>query len=163
MAELSYLNLTNDSTGEAIAGDVTDSAWDGHIEVVSFEQEASRPTHPQSGMVTGETAYGALKIVKPIDKASPLLQMGLKDGNQFTGQMKFIRTNAEGRREHWYTIEFGRASLVGIRMYKPLILDADKAAYPDLEELSFRFVQITWTQEVEGIMATADWGEGAQV
>ena len=130
MAELSYLKLKNETTGEDVTGDVLDSAYADHIEVIAFNQETTRPTHTQTGQVTGETTYGALEIVKPIDKASPMLQMGLSQGNKFSGSILFLRTGSEGQREHWYTIDFEDASLVGISMYKPEVISESMSSFP---------------------------------
>ena len=161
MAELSYLLLKNDSSGEDVPGDPLDGNYDGHIEIVEFDQESARPSHPQTGQITGETAYGSINIVKPIDQASPLLQQGLAAGNKFSGQMKFLRTGKDGKREHWYTIEFSNASLVSIKNFKPMVLSESEGKYPDLERISFRFVRIVWRHEKASKEASADWSESA--
>ena len=161
MAEYAYLKLKNDTTGEDVPGDPIDTSKEGYIEVVAFEQETIRPTHAKSGQVTGETTYGGLMIRKPIDQASPLLQAGLAEGNKWTGSIEFYKTTS-GKTEHYYTISFSKATLVGVKMYKPLMLDAAYEGYPDLEEIQFRFVQIGWRHEQASKEASADWSARAK-
>ena len=158
MAEVSYLKLKNTTTGEEVKGDCEESKYKDWIEIQALDHEISRPTHPQTGKVTGETMHGALCIVKPLDKASPLLQQGLSSGHYFEGEIHFQRTAPQGNKEHWFTIKFKRASLVKVRIQKPSALEVD-SRLPDLEDVHFRYEVMSWRHEKAGKEYEYDWNK----
>lgn len=159
MAEVSYLKLKNTTTGEDVKGACEEAKFKGWIEVLALNHEITRPTHPQTGMITGEVMHGPLIIIKPMDPASPMLQTGLNEGHYWEGEIKFVRMMARGKKEHWYTISFKNATLVKIKTYKPSPLELENRRLPDLEEINFRYEIIQWRHEKTGNESIYDWNK----
>ena len=158
MAEVSYLKLKNTTTGEEVKGGCEEADFKDWIEVQALHHEITRPTHPQTGKITGETMHGAMTLTKPMDPASPVLQAGLSEGHYFEGEIKFVRTAAKGKKEHWYTISFKNATLVKIVTIKPSALEVE-SRLPDMEEINFRYEIIQWRHEKASKEATYDWNK----
>jgi len=146
------------TTGEDVKGACEEAKFKGWIEVLALNHEITRPTHPQTGKITGETMHGPLIITKPMDSASPVMETGLIEGHYWEGEIRFVRTAAKGKKEHWYTISFKNATLVKIKTYKPSPQEPE-STLPDLEEISFSYEIIKWRHEKTGIEALYDWNE----
>lgn len=155
MAEVAYLKLTNKKSGSQIKGGCQEKDTKDMIEVQGFEHTITVPTHRQTGSATGETLHGPVIIIKPMDRASPLLQRALNEHNELELQIDFYRTR-DGARKHWYTIKVEDARLVEIRTYKSLALAGDNTT-PDLEQLQFRYRKISWEHKEQNQMSSADW------
>jgi len=154
MAEVAYLKLTDKRTGSQVKGGCQEKETKDMIEVQGFEHTITVPTHRQTGAATGETMHGPIVIVKPMDRASPLLQLSLNEHHEMEGEVDFYRTR-DGQRKHWYTITFEDARLVEVRTYKELAIEGgDK---PDLEQLQFRYRKISWSHKEQNKESEADW------
>ena len=154
MAEVAYLKLTDKKSGSQVKGGCIETDNKDMIEVQGFEHTITVPTHRQTGAATGETMHGPIVIVKPMDKASPLLQLALSEHHEVEGQIDFYRTR-DGKRKHWYTIKFTDARLVEVRTFKELAMEGgDK---PDLEQLQFRYRKISWAHKEANTESEADW------
>jgi type VI secretion system Hcp family effector len=152
MAEVAYLKLKAD--GKDIEGGCQEKDNKKMIEVQGFEHTITVATHRQTGAATGETMHGPIVIVKPMDRASPLLQKALNKHHEMEGEIHFYRSR-DGKRKHWYTIKFTDARLVEVRTYKELALEGgDK---PDLEQLQFRYRYIKWEHKEQNKESEADW------
>ncbi len=154
MAEIAYLKLFDKRDGKPIEGGCQEQDRGGLMEVQAFRHLVTVPTHSQTGAATGETLHGPLVITKPLDRASPLLQLALSEHHELEGSLSFYRTR-DGKRRHWYSIHFADARLVSIRTCKDLVLRGGDA--PDLETLRLRYRSIKWEHREQSKEAEADW------
>jgi len=147
-----YLELQ--LNGTAIAGDTTVVSMGGvdvsdHIECIAFNHEV---------FVTGTSSrrtHGPIKIVKRVDKSSPLLYMGFGQNQSAELTFRFFRLNPdEGTTEHYYTITLQNARIAGIRHWFPNTTDPAGANLPQMEEVSFIYQTITITHEIGGTEVT---------
>ena len=152
MSEVAYLTLKVD--GAQVKGSVQEKETKGTIEVQGYEHTITVPTHRQTGAATGETMHGPIFITKPMCRATPELQQALNDHKVCEGKIDFYRTR-DGKRKHWFTIEFKDARLVEVRQYKELALDGNDK--PDLESLQFRYRKISWSHKEQNKESEADW------
>jgi type VI secretion system Hcp family effector len=153
MAEVAYMKIKSDKSGE-IKGGCQEKDTKGMIEVQAYEHTITVPTHRQTGAATGETTHGPIVIVKPMDRATPLLQLALSEHHKLDGEIHFYRTR-DGKREHWFTVTFTDARLVTMKDYKELALaGGDK---PDLEQLELRYRKIKWSHVIQNKESEADW------
>ena len=113
--------------------------------VYEFEYGAEVPVNPQTGATAGSTVVYPLRIVKPLDSSSPLLFEKMKGGIMGTVEIRSMRTGTAGP-EHYMTLTFEEAQIVGIKAYQPNTLDETKAAYPDCEEVKFTYTKFTVEQ-----------------
>lgn len=161
-----YLTITGATQGDISAGalssdsvgTLSNATHEDSIQIQEFELEVEIPTDPQSGQPTGRRVHKGLRVVKYIDKASPLLLQAIATGEQLTSVgIQFFRTAASGTQEHYYTITLTEASLVRCKPFFPNTLDPDYASYAHLEELHFQYKGIEVTHEVGGTSGSDGW------
>jgi type VI secretion system secreted protein Hcp len=159
MASNVYLSITGTSQGE-IRGDstVTSMNREGTIEAFEFEHTVQIPTEV-SGMATGQRSYSPIKIVKRIDRSSPLLHQALCNNEELEITIKFYRPNidGDGTEEQYYTIRLRQARVSSIKTISPNTINEPTSSQPAMEEVSFVFGTINWTYEREGIEHEDEW------
>jgi type VI secretion system secreted protein Hcp len=152
MADNVYLFLQ--LNGEDIHGESGEQSLgrENSIECVQFVQQVKTLRDTSTGQVTGRRQYDPIVIVKRIDKSSPLLLKGLVQNQVAAGTFKFFRPNptGDGTTEQFYTIEFKEGRIASVKDYVPDTLDAEAGKRPPLEEVSFVFSKISWTNTSSG-------------
>ena len=102
-----------------------------------------------------------MKIVKMIDKASPLLHNALVTGEQLQVELNFFRIASSGEEELYYTIELENAVLVDIQTRIENVTDPDNAHFSPMEELHINAATITWSHEPGGTEGQYTFGASA--
>jgi type VI secretion system secreted protein Hcp len=123
------------------------------IECVAFSHEVYPEQDRTTGLPTGRRKYEPIRIVKRIDKSSPLLMKALCNNEVIEGTFRFYRANpsGDGTTQQHYTIRVTGGRIVGARTWCPNVLDPASSDRPELEEISFVFNTITWTYTNGGI------------
>lgn len=146
-AETVHLTLT--MNGEVIRGDSTQTSLgrENTIECTSYESEFFRPT---SGEVT---VHRPIKIVKRIDRATPLLAQACDRNDTGRGIFRFYRPNpaGDGTTQQFYTVTIEGARLTSQRILVPSVFNPATANTPPLEEITFTYTSVTITFEDGGI------------
>lgn len=159
MAETVHLKLK--ANGSDIQGESTQTSLgrENTIECISYEQEMKTAREAGTNMVTGRRIYQPLKIVKRIDKSTPLLKKALTDNQKIEGTFLFFRPNpaGDGTTEQFYTVEFAKGNVASIRDIIPTTINANSAGEPPMEEVTFVFKTITWTYANGGVTHTDEW------
>lgn len=141
------------------AGDREDS-----IEVLQYSDSVSSGIDRGTGSLTGRRTYTPIKIIKRIDKSTPLLFKALCNNEVIEAEFRFYRPSVtgDGRVEHFFTIAIYNGRIVNIERTNPHVLDTSMANYPTYEEVSIHFSRIVTTYEGEGVTVHEDtWGEEA--
>jgi type VI secretion system secreted protein Hcp len=108
--------------------------------------------HQVYSSLEGRTVHGELRITKYIDKASPKLAQVLINGEVLVEMvLRFYRPSPTGAYEHYYTIKLEDAIITSIETHA---MDSGR----HMEEVSFSYMLITWTDEVTGIEFIDDLG-----
>lgn len=165
MANPAYLTLEGATQGDISSGGMSSEsvgtlsiASADQVQVQEFELDVQIPTDPQSGQPTGTRTHKGMRLVKYLDKASPMLLQAISTGETLTTvALSFYRTSAEGQQEHYYTIELTNATLVHYRPYFPMALDPESEPYSHMEELLFKYKGIEVTHEVASTSASDSW------
>jgi type VI secretion system secreted protein Hcp len=161
MAQTVHLWLT--ANGTKIDGDSTIASLEREntIECLSFLDSVRTAREASSGMATGERTYEPIKIVKRIDKSSPLLAKALCNNEVVEATFKFYRPDpaGSGTQEHFYTIEIEEARIASVTRVSPDVIDPASANSPPTEEVSFVFGKIRWTYEPDGIEHIDHWSQ----
>lgn len=165
MASIAYIKITGskqgDITKDASTADSIGNTWQtGHEDesiVYSFTKNAVVPRDPASGTAIGTRVHQPATIVKPLDKASPLLWQAPATGENLQMELHFFRTSVTGQQEHYYTIKWEDAVLVDGKVVLPDVLDSDNDSRGHLEEWSFTYRKVEWTHEKAGTTASDDW------
>lgn len=152
-AETVHLYLK--ANGTDIPGDSTKHSLGraDTIECVAFNFEVYPEQEVQTGRSTGRSRYEPIRIIKRIDRSSPLLLKALTQNENIDARFRFYRPNpiGDGTTEQFYTIEIAQARIVGVRTWVPNVIDPATAAMPEFEEVSFVFNTINWTFEPGGV------------
>jgi type VI secretion system secreted protein Hcp len=161
-----YLSIEGATQGPITKGAFTSQSvgniyQEGHedeILVEAFNHVVTVPTDVQSGQPTGQRVHKPLTVTKVFDKASPLLYTALTTGEKLnTVELKWFRTNPEGKQEHYLTIKLEDAIITNINARMPNCQDPAQAHFTHLEDVSFTYRKITWTHEVGGTSGSDDW------
>ncbi|HKB07997.1 MAG TPA: Hcp family type VI secretion system effector [Candidatus Polarisedimenticolia bacterium] len=150
-----HMEVEGDTQG-AIEGECEMKGREKTIEVYGLEHAIEIPTNPQDGQPVGKRRHKQLKVVKLVDKTSPLLAMALCTGEPLTVKLKWFR-QAGSKEEHYFTTELQGAHIVDLRTYIPNVFDPKNAEYQHMEECAFAYQKIVWTHETEGKQAEDDW------
>ena len=153
------------ANGSDIEGDSTQTSLgrENSIECIFFEDSVRTAREKGTAMATGRRTYEPLRVVKRIDKSSPLLAKALCNNEVIEGTFKFFRPNpaGDGTTEQFFTVEIAEGRIASIIRRVPNCIDPASASEPPTEEVSFVFHTITWTYEPSGAMHTDNWREGA--
>ena len=161
-----YCTIEGESQGPITQGTFTaDSVGniyqEGHedeILVEAFNHTVTVPVDVQSGQPTGQRMHKALIITKIFDKCSPLLYRALTTGEKLPSvEIKWYRTSQDGRQEHYFTTKLEDAIIVNINARMPNCQDPALAHFTHLEDISFSYRKITWTQTIGGTEEFDDW------
>ena len=161
-----YLSLEGTKQGLITAGTFTEDSvgnifQEGHedqILVQAFSHQVIIPRDPQSGQPTGQRVHKPLMITKVFDKASPLIFNALTAGEMLpTVEIKWYRTNMDGKQEHYFTTRLKDAIIVDITATMPNCQDPGQAHFTHLEKISMTYRAIEWEHVVAGTMGSDDW------
>jgi type VI secretion system secreted protein Hcp len=129
------------------------------IHVMNMEYQAEIPWNEQDGRAQGHRIHHPIKLIKAIDRASPMLATALNSNELLTVTLQFYRYNpsGDGTEEQFYTITLEEANIVSIDLELPFTLAADSAKLPPMETLRLAFTKITATYEPDGIVTEDSW------
>ncbi len=142
-----HISLEGQTQG-VIEGSCTAAGKEGTSVVLEYEHDVHIPLDT-TGQPTGVRVHQPLRIVKLIDKATPLLYKALVTGERLTEVMlKWYRIGPNSE-EHYFTTRLEDAIIVAIiPSGRPL---------EHMEDVSFTYRKIIWTWEPGGITAQDDW------
>lgn len=161
-----YLTIKGKTQGLISAGalseDSVGAAWKrGHedqILVQSFEHGIAVP----GGAGSGHRMHKPMIILKDIDKASPLINAALCDGELLTQcRLEFFRVTATGE-VHFYTMELTNAVIIGADAYMHDCRDPKFAHSSPMEKVRFSYQEITWKHETGRTIASDEWRSAGQ-
>jgi len=151
------------ANGTKIDGDSTIASMDreNSIECLSFEDSVRTAREASSGMASGERTYEPIRIVKRIDKSSPLLAKALCNNEVITGVYKFFRPNpvGDGSTEQFFTVEIQEGRIASITRVSPDVIDPASASAPPTEEVTFVFGYIRWNYTDGGVEHVDHWSQ----
>jgi type VI secretion system secreted protein Hcp len=148
LASADPVSLFLKANGATIRGEpsVTSLGRADSIECLSFDQTVVTAPDPRDPNRTRRTY--SVRIVKRIDKSTPLIHKALVQGSVIEGVFKFYRPNplGDGTTEQFYTVQISRARVTGITTSNPP--DGKK---PATEEVTFSLQTIKLVYNNGGI------------
>ena len=141
---------------DGIDGEAVDKDHQGWSDLTSMQWGVGRAITPASGLPTGKRQHKPVSIVKPLDKATPLLMRDCSSGKAVSEvEIHLTRTGRDGARETYLII----------KMQDVIISSYDVASGNDdsgepirpLEQLELTYSSITWTYVDGGVEYTDDW------
>jgi type VI secretion system secreted protein Hcp len=159
MAETVHLYLK--ANGKDIKGESTQTSLgrQDSIECVVYDQGVQTAREASTGMVTGRRQYGPLRIVKRLDKASPLILKALTENQVIDAMFKFFRPNpaGDGTTEQFYTVKLKKGHVASVKQYVESTLGEQTRHIAPLEEVTLVFQDIAWTYTNGGIEHSDSW------
>ena len=159
MAETVHLNL--EANGEKIDGDSSQTSLgrENTIECVYYEDSVRTAREAGSGMASGRRVHEAIKILKRIDKSSPLLARALCNNEVVNAEFLFFRPNpaGDGTTEQFFTVKASEGRIAGIRRVVPNSIDPASSNEPPLEEVSIVYHTIVWSFNPTGAEHQDSW------
>ena len=149
--------ITQDAGADLSVGPIWQEGHEGESIVYHFQSDTEVPRDPNSGSAIGTRVHKPNVFIKPIDKASPMLWQALCSGENLTIELKFWRTSTKGEQEHYFTIKWENAVLVGGKAVLPDTNDATNSSRGHLDEWAFTFLKCEWTHEKAGTAASDTW------
>lgn len=158
-----HLKLKGTKSGE-IKGSCTQKGREGTILVYGFDHEIISPRDIASGLPTGKRQHKPIKILKEIDKASPILYQVLTQNENLTEvHFEFWKPSTArlggggGTEVMYYKVDLVNANISGMRTFFGNALVPENAKLPHMEEVTFTYQKITWTWTDGGITGEDDW------
>jgi type VI secretion system secreted protein Hcp len=138
-------------------GPIAGDGPEGAVIVLGFEHEVTSPRDAASGLPTGKRQHKPVRIVKAIDKSSPLLYRAITSNENLpTVEFRFHRQSDKGS-GIYYRVTLTNASVAAVRQWKPNTRDLSAERAGDLEEVSFTYQSITWRFEDGGVEQSDTW------
>ena len=143
-----------------ILGEVTQKGREGSHTILAFSHEVISPRDLATGMATGKRQHQPFRVVKYLNKGTPLLTKAFAAGETFAAITIDIWTpTATGAELKLISYTLKKASIVSVRPWMPNKQDSAAAAYTTAEEIAFVYQTLTVTYPNEGIETTIQWGE----
>ena len=141
-------------------GDNSKRGREGSSSVIEFKHKVYSPIDPQMGTVSGARVHDAVEMVKPIDKASPLLYQHATTGQQLNEvKVEWYQINpTNGQEETYFTHTFKNVKVASVEQYLPNTKDPSLEKQVHLEKVSLLYEQINWMHK-ENIEHTDSWKE----
>jgi type VI secretion system secreted protein Hcp len=131
------------------------------IECIFYEQVVNTAREAATGMATGRRTYEPLKIIKRIDKATPLIAKALCRNEVIEGKFLFFRPNptGDGTTQQFYTVEIAKGRVAHQKQYVPDTTVGETVAEHPFEEVAFTFHTIKWTFTDGGVSHEDVWSQ----
>ncbi|OHB58684.1 MAG: hypothetical protein A2Y07_11155 [Planctomycetes bacterium GWF2_50_10] len=130
----------------------------GSCDVYSYRHTVVSEEDEKTCIANEEIRHFPFTIVKPIDKASPLLFNAWRDRDRLGVMIKFYYINPATRmEEHYYTVELLNAVISDIRREMPLRVVSQNSYYPSMERISFTYENIEHIWEPDEIAWEGRW------
>jgi type VI secretion system secreted protein Hcp len=131
----------------------------GKIGGVKFSLETTSPRDVATGQASGKRIHKPIVITKEWDAASPQIFSALvSNENLKTVLFEFVKNDAAGREEIYYTITLTNAAVSNIHSYLDLTdTSGDSYDAHELEDVSFVFQKIEIENKKAKTMAADDW------
>lgn len=142
-----------------IPGSSEKEGREGTSDVYQFSHDIHLPIDQGTGQPSGQPIVGPLKVVKRIDKATPLLHNALCTSKSIDGvKLDLYRIDPATKAEQkYYSITMNKVRISDIRPYMPDTLLVKNERQHHMEEVSFVFGEIEWEWIPDSIMAAHQW------
>lgn len=144
---------TSDSMGSGFT-----AAHEDEIRVYKFLEGMQVGVDPQSGELEGSRLHKPASILKPLDKASPLLRQALATKEACTIELTMTWDNADGGK-NTFTIKWSEARFCDFELVAPGYDFPDIQPNRVVEEWKFTARKIEWSHDSASTSASDDWSD----
>lgn len=134
-----------DSGGNAIEGSVQVANREGMCEIMKFDHNVRIPVDKMSGELTGIRQHQPAAIVKPYDKATPLLFDALCNGETLQEVIiHWYKIDEAGKEVEYFTHTLKSAKISDMNSFMYNTKDPTKEQFTHMEKVSLLYEEITW-------------------
>ena len=158
MAMNIYVKMT--ANGSDIAGESTVESMDRAdlLEVYEMKWGVNTAREGQTQRAVGRRRHLPIRMLKRIDKASPLLFKALCQNEEIEATYRMFRPNpVSGETEEYFNIVIGGGRISSIEGFQPNTALPDTSTLPDSEWVDVVFHTVTWTHMTESTEHSDDW------
>ena len=114
-----------------------------------------------TGQPTGSRIHSPLRVVKQVDKATPLMLHALCINKVFKEvTLDYYRIDPAGRQEvKYYTVTLKKVRICEMRPYVPNTLVQANERLHHMEQVSMVYEEIEWQWLPDSIVAADKWAE----
>jgi type VI secretion system secreted protein Hcp len=154
------LYVTVDGTKQGrFKGQSSSARWQNAVPALAFAYEVGMPRDAARSIATASRVHGPVVITKAVGAASPQFFTAMTTGETLKSVvLEFVRADANGAEEVFYTIKLTGATASRFRQYMAAPEAGNPAGSGLLEEISFTFQRIEMTSADGSTMAMDDWG-----
>jgi type VI secretion system secreted protein Hcp len=155
------MSVSSYCEADGVPGHATGKGVDGMIELYAFDYNLNMPTDPRDGKITGRRKQGFYSIIQEMGKQSPLFAKHLCENAEIPAvTIHHYRPDEQnGELKLYYSHKMKKVKVVGLKQYKPNTADPKSEDYRDMEEVRFKFEEITYA-DTEGNEYTDKWEMG---
>lgn len=152
MAMNAHMTIEGTKQGAITDGCCTMEGREGTTPIMRLEQVVEIPWNVQDGRAQGQRIHRPLRIVKAIDRSSPLICQAMTTNELLKITVQFYRPNpdGDGSDEQFYTVVLERANLINYKGELPFTLDEHTSRLPPMETMDIAFEKITTTITRDG-------------
>jgi type VI secretion system secreted protein Hcp len=141
-----------------LEGEVLQAGREGWHRLQAYSHEIVSPRDAASGLPTGKRQHKPFRIVKLINRSSPLLLNAMVKNDTLPTVLVSVWTpTLAGSEVILLTYKLVNASVASIRPWMPNKNDPSTREYPPAEEISFTYQKIELEFHNGGIIAEDDW------
>ena len=147
-----------DSAGDMMEGEVTQAGREGLHRLLAYSHEIISPRDPASGLPTGKRQHKPFRLVKLVNKSSPLLLTSMTKNEKLDSVEVMIWSQQNtGAELKVLTYRLTDATVVGIRPWMPNKADPATVFYPPAEEVTFVYQTIEVIFHNGNVVGSDDW------
>lgn len=145
MALIAYMQVKGSTQGQ-IKGDCAQA--DGKkdtIVVYGSDHFVEVPRDTHTGLPTGSAIHHTFTVSKHKDQATPKLFRACCTGEQCVVAIDYYKIEADGKESKYFSVKLEGCIVSRMREYTPPTFLPENKPYHDMEEVSFSYSKITWT------------------
>ncbi len=146
MSRAAYMNVVGDLQ-ERIQGDISDERFaPASIKVFKLTHCLERPWEGQGSLLKSSISHLPLEVLKPVDRASPLLHQALCNKECLEVTITWFHPDSEGKLQPYYRLLLEGAQIQAITTEMPDCRLPEKDNWHLYESIRLIYQKITWQQ-----------------
>lgn len=126
-----------------------------NISILEFDHEVVKQVDNDTGLPSGNSYHEPVKVIKEVDKSSPILMQALLGGSTFEMRTRFYRISVRGGNNEWELVKEIRLENASVASIQNV--DDGDGQHKEREHIAYCYQKITWSWTDGGITAEDDW------
>ena len=146
MSRAAYMRVIGQQQKD-IEGDIQDERFaPASIKVLKLTHCLERPWEGQGSLLKSSISHQPLELIKPVDRASPLLHQALCNKESLEVTLTWFHPDPEGKSQPYYRLLLEKAQIQAITTEMPDCRLPEKDHWHLYESVRLIYQKITWQQ-----------------